>query len=109
MHLLVVSVYVVLYAGGPQIALVKKVDVELIRDVLDVNKAPHSDVELAPLVQQGPLDVLLHHPLGIWGLLSDVGGDVPYLGEQLDASPLVQSCWFHYPLVIFAVLFGHAL
>ena len=51
MDLQIISVDIVLRAGRPQVSLVEEIDVKVIWVVRDVNKAPHSDVELAFFVQ----------------------------------------------------------
>ena len=79
----------------------------MLRVVQDVYEGPHSDVEFPLLVQKGPLDVLLDDPLRIYRLLVHEVDNVPNFGEKLDASTLVQSCWLHDPLIVFAVLLRH--
>ena len=75
--------------------------------VRDVNKAPHSNVELTFFVKQRSFDVFLNYPLGVLGLFINIVDDVSYLREQLDAFSLVQICRFQDPLVVFTMLFRH--
>lgn len=51
MHKWVVRIEVVFATCCPQIPFVEKVDVELIWYILDVDQAPHPDVELSLFVE----------------------------------------------------------
>jgi len=46
-----------------------------------MHERPHSDVELATLVEQGPFNILLNHPLGVGRLLVNVAHDVSDFAE----------------------------
>ena len=105
----VLIVDVVFTTGGPQIALVEKVDVEMGRVVGNVEKGPHPDVKLPLLVDQRPLYVFLYHPVRVRELLFHEGVDVSELREELDALSLVQPLWLHDPLVVLAVLARNVL
>jgi hypothetical protein len=72
-----------------------------------MNENPNSDIELPVLVQQRPFNILLDDPVHLGRIVIDIVDNVPHLGEDLDTSPLVQSCWFQDPLVHFTVLLRH--
>ena len=109
MHQQVVVVHVILSTRCPEVPLVKEVNVEVPRVLVDVDEHPNPDVKFPILVQQWLLNVLLDNPLRILWLLVDESNDIPYFGEKLDATALVERCWLQDPLVILTVLLGHIL
>lgn len=97
----------VLLAWCPQIAFIEKVKIKLVRVILNVNQCPNSDVELSLLVQQRPLDVLLHNPARILWLLCQISHNLSYLREKLNTSAAVQGSWLENPLILFTMLLRH--
>ena len=58
----VVIVEIILEAGGAEVALLKKVNINLRWRISNVHHAPHSDVELSILVKERSLDIFLDDP-----------------------------------------------
>lgn len=86
-------------AAGAEVARLVEVEVEGA-----VGDAPHSDVELAALVEQRPLEVLLDHPVRELERGLDKARDVSHLVEDLDTLTLVLVGWLNQPDVLLAVL-----
>ena len=76
---------VVLGRARSKVSGLVKVDSEVVRD-----DCPHTNVELAPVEEEGMLHVLLHHPgLGLRVSVENVLVHVAQVSEQLDSSALV--------------------
>lgn len=101
-HRVVLFVEIVVCARGAQVPLPVEVNTEIVGD-----ERPHADVELASLVQEGPLDVLLNDPELVL-LYADHVGDVFHVLQHFNAAALVQRGWFDDPHVLLAVLEWHS-
>ena len=86
-------------AAGAEVARLVEVEVEAA-----VGDAPHSDVELAALVEQRPLEVLLDHPVRELQRGLDKASDVGYLIKDFDTLALILVGRLHQPDVLLAVL-----
>jgi len=69
MDFFVFGICVILKARRSQISVFKKVNIEFVWVVEDMDNCPHPDVKLSSFVQQRLLDVLLNNPLRITWLL----------------------------------------
>ena len=70
-----------------------------------MHENPKANVKFSTLVEERSLDVLLHNPLGVLGLLMHEIDNIPNLTENLNASALVSGGWFKDPLVFATMLF----
>ena len=96
--IVLVDLSCVLLAARAQVANV--VEVEF---VVAVGEAPHSDVELSILEEQGLLDVLLDDPVRELQARFEKSDDLIEIIKDLDALALVLVRWLDQPYVLSAV------
>lgn len=90
---------VVNVAWGTEVAVSEEVEL-----VLRGGDAPNPDVKLSSLVEEWPLDVLLHHARGPAGARVNVGHHAIQVPKYLDPSPLIRERRLHKPQVINTML-----
>ena len=90
----VLWINVVLLAWGSEIPFIIEKQVKFVWVVFDMNEDPYTYVELPFLVKKRSFDVFLDDPDWIQGLFCQVGNYVPNFREEMNASALVQMCWF---------------
>ena len=96
MNCVVFGVCIVLGWGSAQVSFLIEKYFEIVSE-----QRPHSNVELSRLVEQRPLNILLHDPERLSLLLfKDEVNHVSHIPEHFDAFTLIKCSGFHYPQVV---------